>query len=65
MNAGRIGTDLGDFMAKVKGEPVSITGNSSGGLLAAWLAANRPEKVNAVLLEDPPLFCQRQSRASF
>jgi pimeloyl-ACP methyl ester carboxylesterase len=33
-----------------------VTGNSSGGLLTAWLAANRPELVKAIVLEDPPLF---------
>jgi pimeloyl-ACP methyl ester carboxylesterase len=40
----------------VIGEPVYVTGNSSGKLLAVWLAANRPDLVKAVVLEDPPLF---------
>lgn len=56
MTANRIGTDLGDFIEKHIGKPVFITGNSSGGLLAVWLAANRPNIVKAALLEDPPLF---------
>src|SRR3546814_18097235 len=33
-----------------------VSGNSAGGLLAAWLAANRPDAVRSVVLEDPPLF---------
>jgi pimeloyl-ACP methyl ester carboxylesterase len=33
-----------------------VTGNSSGGLLTTWLAANEPELVKAIVLEDPPLF---------
>ncbi|GLY05749.1 hydrolase [Actinoplanes sp. NBRC 101535] len=56
MTANRIGADLGDFIDDVIGEPVFVTGNSSGGLLATWLAANRPRSVRAVVLEDPPLF---------
>ena len=62
MTAGRIGGDLADFLATVVGGPAYVSGNSSGGLLAIWLAANRPELVRAVLLEDPPLFAAEQSR---
>lgn len=56
MNAINIGTSLADFIDTVIGEPVCLSGNSSGGLLTAWIAANRPESVIAVALEDPPLF---------
>jgi pimeloyl-ACP methyl ester carboxylesterase len=56
MTAERIGQDLGDFIEHIIEQPAYVTGNSSGGLLAAWLAANRPEVVRSVLLEDPPLF---------
>ncbi|GAA2554310.1 alpha/beta hydrolase [Winogradskya consettensis] len=62
MTAERIGTDLGDFIRTVIKEPAYVTGNSSGGLLATWLAANRPELVRAALLEDPPLFSAEQPR---
>lgn len=62
MNAQRIGTDLGDFVEAIIGEPAYITGNSSGGLLTTWLAANRPELVRAILLEDPPLFSAEYPR---
>jgi pimeloyl-ACP methyl ester carboxylesterase len=56
MTAGQIGNDLVNFIETVIGEPVYVTGNSSGGLLTVWLAANRPDLVKAVVLEDPPLF---------
>lgn len=62
MTANRIGTDLGDFIAQQIGVPVFVTGNSSGGLLAAWLAANRPALIRAALLEDPPLFSAEYPR---
>ena len=56
MTANQIGTDLGAFMDQEIGEPAFVSGNSSGGLLTTWLAANRPDAVRAVALEDPPLF---------
>jgi pimeloyl-ACP methyl ester carboxylesterase len=56
MTAGRIGNDLAAFIEAVIGESTFISGNSSGGLLTVWLAANRPGLVKAVVLEDPPLF---------
>jgi len=62
MTANQIGADLGDFIAKQIGEPVYITGNSSGGLLTVWLAANRPQLIKAALLEDPPLFSSEYPR---
>ena len=62
MTADRIGADLADFIAAQIGEPVYVTGNSSGGLLAVWLAANRPLLIRAALLEDPPLFAAEYPR---
>ncbi len=62
MTADRIGNDLGLFIKDVIGEPAFVTGNSSGGLLTVWLAANRPEFVKAVVLEDPPLFSSEYPR---
>lgn len=56
MSAENIGQDLGRFIDEVIGEEVYVTGNSSGGLLATWLAANRKDIVKAAILEDPPLF---------
>jgi pimeloyl-ACP methyl ester carboxylesterase len=62
MTANRIGADLGDFIAQTIKAPVFISGNSSGGLLAVWLAANRPHLIRAALLEDPPLFSSEYPR---
>lgn len=62
MTANRIGADLGDFIEQRIGKPVYVSGNSSGGLLAAWLAANRPAWVKAAVLEDPPLFSSEYPR---
>lgn len=62
MTANRIGADLADFIERQIGAPVFISGNSSGGLLSAWLAANRPHLIKAALLEDPPLFSAEYPR---
>jgi pimeloyl-ACP methyl ester carboxylesterase len=62
MTANQIGADLGEFIKQTIGQPVYISGNSSGGLLAVWLAANRPKLIKAALLEDPPLFSAEYPR---
>jgi len=56
MTANRIGEDIADFITHHIGCPVFLSGNSSGGLLATWLAAYRPALVRAAVLEDPPLY---------
>lgn len=56
MSAKQIGSDLAKFITEIIKEPIYVTGNSSGGLLTTWLAANEPDLVKAILLEDPPLF---------
>ncbi|RZJ86826.1 MAG: alpha/beta hydrolase [Chryseobacterium sp.] len=62
MNANAIGDILAKFMKKEIKVPCFVSGNSSGGLLTAWLAANKPELVKAILLEDPPLFASEYPR---
>ncbi|MGA8943797.1 MAG: alpha/beta hydrolase [Thermoactinomyces sp.] len=59
----KTGKDLSGFVDKVIREPVIVSGHSSGGLLAAWLAANSPEHVSGVVLEDPPFFSSEFPRA--
>ena len=44
------------FLESIVQGPAIISGNSSGGLVALWLAANRPSLVKAIIMEDPPLF---------
>ena len=51
-----IGRDMTAFLEDVVKEPAILSGNSSGGLIALWLAANRPSLVKAIIMEDPPLF---------
>ena len=58
-----IGRDLQQFIKQVIGEPVIVSGHSSGGLLSAWLGANAPAEVRGVVLEDPPLFTTLLPRA--
>jgi pimeloyl-ACP methyl ester carboxylesterase len=36
--------------------PAIVSGNSSGGILALWLAARAPASVAAIVLEDAPVF---------
>lgn len=52
----RLGADMTAFLRGVVGRPAIVAGNSSGGVLTTWLAANAPEEVRAIVLEDPPLF---------
>jgi len=51
-----IGRDMTAFLESVVREPAIISGNSSGGLIALWLAANRPGLVKGIIMEDAPLF---------
>ena len=52
-----MGNDLVRFIDLVIGRPTIVSGNSSGGVLAAWLAAYaKPGQVRGVVCEDPPLF---------
>jgi pimeloyl-ACP methyl ester carboxylesterase len=52
----QLGEDMTAFLREVVGRPAVVVGNSSGGVLTAWLAANAPDLVRAIVLEDPPLF---------
>lgn len=61
--ANALGGDLKRFLSDVVKEPAVVSGHSSGGLLAAWLAANAPEWVEGVILEDPPFFTTTMPRA--
>jgi pimeloyl-ACP methyl ester carboxylesterase len=47
--------DLVDFLRLGLSEPAIVIGHSLGGNLAAAVAAEAPERVRAVVLEDPPL----------
>jgi pimeloyl-ACP methyl ester carboxylesterase len=51
-----LGKDMTAFLRDVVGKPAIVGGNSSGGVLSVWLAANSPEWVKGVICEDPPFF---------
>ncbi|MGY5879335.1 MAG: alpha/beta hydrolase [Candidatus Thorarchaeota archaeon] len=51
-----IGADMTAFLEQIVKRKAFISGNSSGGLIALWLAANRPDLVTGIVMEDPPLF---------
>lgn len=58
----RIADDLLALVSDVFDVPVVVAGHSSGGLIAALMAARDPERVRAVYLEDPPFFSTEPER---
>jgi pimeloyl-ACP methyl ester carboxylesterase len=44
------------FIENIIGQPALLSGHSSGGIIAAWVAAYAPEWVSGLQLEDPPFF---------
>lgn len=44
------------FINNVIKENCYLSGHSSGGILAAWIATNVPEQIDGLILEDPPFF---------
>ncbi|WP_277676432.1 alpha/beta fold hydrolase [Saccharopolyspora rectivirgula] len=58
-----IAADLERFLADVVGEPAFVAGHSSGGLIASVMAAEKPDLVRGVVLEDPPFFSSVLPRA--
>ena len=51
-----MGDDMIAFANDVIAEPYVVTGHSSGGIIAAYIAAYDPEMVASCVLEDPPFF---------
>jgi pimeloyl-ACP methyl ester carboxylesterase len=59
------GGDLVRFISLVIRRPVIVSGLSSGGVIAAWLAAFAvPGQIRAAVLEDPPLFSSETNPAA-
>ena len=56
------GRDVVAFLKSVVGRPAVVAGHSLGGLIAVWLAAQVPDGVRGVLLEDPPLYITQAPR---
>jgi pimeloyl-ACP methyl ester carboxylesterase len=58
------GNDLVRLIDLVIKRPVTVSGLSSGGVLAAWLSAfAKPGQIRAAVWEDPPLFSSEVSPA--
>lgn len=57
-----IGEDIQSFIENVIKRNVIISGNSSGGIVALWCAANIPEYVSGIILEDAPIFSAEMPR---
>ena len=55
-NFKNMGSDIAALLEKVVKRKAFISGNSSGGLIALWVAANHPELVSGIILEDTPVF---------
>jgi pimeloyl-ACP methyl ester carboxylesterase len=57
-----VGGDMAVFLREVVEEPAIISGNSSGGVLAVWLAGRAREWVHGIVAEDPPMFSSEWPR---
>lgn len=58
-----IGTDLCALVELMDAGPVYVSGHSSGGLIATWMAANRPDLVRGLVIEDAPFFSSELPKA--
>jgi pimeloyl-ACP methyl ester carboxylesterase len=57
-----VGGDLRAFLEGAVRRPAVVAGNSSGGIVALWCAANVPDLVAGVVLEDAPVFSAEMPR---
>lgn len=57
-----IGADMRAFLEGVVQRPAIVAGNSSGGIIALWCAANLPDMMLAAVLEDAPVFSVEMPR---
>lgn len=53
------------FLREVVREPAVLIGHSLGGLNAVYIAAETPELVRAIVLEDPPLYFTERGMGVF
>lgn len=59
-NLKSLGDDLISFINDVINQPTIISGHSSGGLIASYIAAYGEENIKGAVLEDPPVFSTEQ-----
>jgi len=56
------GQDVAAFLRTVVGRPAILAGHSLGGYVALWVAAEVPDLVERLFLEDPPIYLTELSR---
>jgi pimeloyl-ACP methyl ester carboxylesterase len=54
--------DFIEFIDEVIGEKTVVSGHSSGGMIAAWMAAHSPEWILGTVIEDSPFFATEPGR---
>jgi pimeloyl-ACP methyl ester carboxylesterase len=57
-----VGSDMESFLKGAVKRKAFLAGNSSGGIIALWCAANIPECVAGIVLEDAPVFSAEMPR---
>jgi len=58
-------SDLDAFVREKLNEPAVLIGHSLGGLESVKVAADQPENVRAIVLEDPPLYAAEHPDADY
>ncbi|WP_010274521.1 alpha/beta fold hydrolase [Paenibacillus senegalensis] len=61
-SARAMAADFAEFIETVIGERTVLSGHSSGGMVAAWIAAHYPELVIGLVIEDSPFFATEPGR---
>lgn len=54
--------DFIEFMERQIGKKIVISGHSSGGMIATWMAAKYPEYILGTVIEDSPFFATEPGR---
>ena len=54
-------SDIVDFVKDYVNEPVLLVGHSLGAMIVPIVAMNVPDKVRAIVMEDPPAFIPTES----
>lgn len=61
-SAKAMAADFAEFIETVIDDKVVLSGHSSGGMVAAWMAAHYPELVTGLVIEDSPFFATEPGR---
>lgn len=61
-SAKAMAADFVEFIETVIGGKVMLSGHSSGGMVAAYIAAHYPEHVTGLVIEDSPFFATEPGR---